>query len=334
MTGPGRVCANGHPSALPDQRFCETCGAPFVGFQAPAPPSMPPPPPPIAAWPQPGQVPPPAPPAAPPAWAPAPVGWAGGPMPPNPPAPRGGGALGPILLGLFLVLVVAGGAAAFVLIAHPFGVGSASPSPSAFALVSASPSSPLAATTPSSATPSAAPTPSVAPSDSPAETPAQTPATPEPSVAADSATCRSETAGITVIYPAAWHAYSGDARWTCLLFDPNPITITPDSELPMVGIAIFSDTRSAATVLADYKTTSVYTLLNSDTGTVDGKDAWAYEVENTGEGYYQKGVRQTVVVVDRGSRGSLILETVGNAGEPYDTYVQVLRGVVDAIKID
>ncbi len=253
-------------------------------------------------------------------------------MPPNPPSPRGGGALGPILLGLFLVLLVAGGAAAFVLIAHPFGAGSASPSPSRFALASASPSSPVVATSAPTAPPSAEPT-AVAPSDSPAETPAETP-TPEPSVTADTATCRSETVGITVTYPAAWHAYSGDARWTCLLFDPNPITVTPDSELPMVGIAIFSDTRSAATVLADYKSTSVYTLINSDTGTVDGKDAWAYEVENTGEGYYQKGVRQTVVVVDRGSRGSLILETVGNAGEPYDTYIQVLRGVVDAIKID
>jgi hypothetical protein len=137
-----------------------------------------------------------------------------------------------------------------------------------------------------------------------------------------------------VTYPAGWVAYSGDARWTCLLFDPQPIDIPVDSELPPVAVAIFEDTRPASTVAADFETASVYTILSTDSGSADGRGAVTFEVENTGQGYYEKGVHQTVVIVDRGSRGSLVLETTGMAGARYDGNVEVLARMVESLKID
>ena len=135
-------------------------------------------------------------------------------------------------------------------------------------------------------------------------------------------------------YPAGWFAYSGDARWTCLLFDPEQIVVVADSEVPPVAVAIFDDTRPASTVAADFETASVYTILPTDSGTVDGRPTVAYEVESTGQGFYEKGVRQTVVIVDRGSRGSLVLETTGTAGARYDANVEELVRMVEALKID
>ena len=235
---------------------------------------------------------------------------------------------------LALVLLVAGavGAAAFVLIAKPFGGGAASPAPSSVAAAIAS-ATPTAQPTPRPTAPAPQPTPE--PTATPTPTP--TPASPEPSTvpsSAPTASCRSDTVGITVTYPAAWIAYSGDARWTCLLFDPEPIAITLDSELPPVAVLIFEDTRPASAVAADFETASVYTVLSTDSGTADGRGAVALEVESTGEGYYEKGVRQTVVIVDRGSRGALVLETTGTAGARYDGNVEVLARMVEALRID
>ena len=98
--------------------------------------------------------------------------------------------------------------------------------------------------------------------------------------------------------------------------------------------AIFEEARPAATVAADFETASVYTVLDKDQGTVDGRPAVAYQIENTGQGYYDKGVLQTVFIVDLGSRGSLVLETTGTAGDRYDGNVEVLVRMVEALDID
>ena len=294
MAGPARACPNGHPAVHPDQRFCETCGAAFA-LPTGLPPSpvagpLPagPPPPPVA--------PPPAPVAGPP-----PAGWPAPSAPGlRPPARRGPSMA--VVLALVLLVAGAAGAAAFVLVAKPFGGGAASPAPSSVPAAIAS-TAPTAEATPRPTAPTPEPTPQ--PTPEPTATP--TPASPEPSAlptSAATASCRSITVGITVTYPAGWFAYSGDARWTCLLFDPQPIDIQLDSELPSVAVAIFEETRPASAVAADFETASVYTILSTGSGTADGHAAVTFEVENTGQGYYEKGVHQTVVIVDRGSRGS------------------------------
>jgi hypothetical protein len=337
MTGPGRICLNGHPTALSEQRFCEVCGAPF-GASVPMPPPMAPMPP---AGPPPGWVPPP-PVAGPPpgAWSPQgapPAGWS-----PQGAAPTWQGAAGvpqkqrgcaPVILLLLVLLALAAGAA-YVVLARPFGPApSASPGPGGILSPTVRPTlvaspTPTASAVASGAAPTPAPTP-------PTETAAATPSTTNPAPSdGETATCRSETARITVTYPAGWQAYAGDPQWTCLLFDPNPITVLPDTELPQVAVGIYPDTRTYAAVQADFTTTTVYTQLGTESGAVDGHNAIAYEVENTGQGFYEKGVLQTVVIVDLADRGTLVLETVGVAGAEYDANVAVLGGMIRALLID
>ncbi|MHB8891825.1 MAG: hypothetical protein ACYC65_07245 [Candidatus Limnocylindrales bacterium] len=269
-------------------------------------------------------------PAAAPGWTPQgapPAAWQG----PGPGAGRQRGR-GPIILLLLLVLVAAA-AAAYVVLAKPFGGGPGpSSSPGALVLPTARPAVSLVPTPEPTASVVA---PSDAPSDGPTLQPTSepTPETPLPSVA-ETATCRSETAHITVTYPASWQTYTGDPRWDCLLFDPEPITVLPDTELPPVAVGIYPDTRAFATVQVDFTTTSVYTVLQTESGTVGDHDAVAYELENTGEGFYEKGVRQTVVVIDLGDPGCLVMETVGTPGARYDANVEVLVQMVGALQID
>ncbi len=337
MTGPGYACPNGHLATLAGQRFCEVCGGP-IGVVAPPYVTSQPAPPPVQPAPPPVQPAPPyvAPqPAPPPAWsAPAapPPGW----LPPPgagygaPPAATGGGkGRGPLVL-LVLVLIAAVAAGSAILVLRPFGPGTgASPSPVARASSTPRPVVTAAPSAAASARPTEAPTP--VPSAEVVTLPPLESAAPS---AGDMETCRSDAAGITVSYPLGWYTVTDDPKWACLLFDPAPITIDPQTELPQVAVTIYTDTRPYAEVKKDFETAEVYTVNATDTGQVDGRDATAYELVNTGKGFYQKGVLQTVVAVARGDRGTLVAETVGEPGAAYDANVQSLVVIVEALKID
>jgi hypothetical protein len=177
--------------------------------------------------------------------------------------------------------------------------------------------------------------PTAAPTEAPAtEAPATAPVESATAPASDRQVCRSDAAGIDVSYPAGWYTVSDGSQWTCLLFDPAPIEVLPDTELPVVAVQIFAEGRTYAEVKSDFETASVYKVVGTDTGVVDEHDATAYELENTGEGFYEKGVLQAVVVVDLGDRGTLIVETVGVAGAAYDANVEALIGIVETLQVD
>jgi hypothetical protein len=268
-----------------------------------------------------------------PAWgAPPPQGWApqGQPAWGAPPPTKKGGGCGRLLFILLLLLLLGG--AAYVLVAKP------SWSPLA-AKASATPG--LALPTPKSSSPTSSKTPapliSVDPGGSgglPTSAPTVAPTADASGGTADLQSCRADKAGITVSYPAGWYTVTGLPDWNCMLFDRNPIDIQPNTELPMVAIQLSQETRAYATVVEDFKTNTVYELIGSDTGQVDGLDATALEVNNTGVGYFEKGVHQLVVVVDRGSRGCLVLEVIGKPGADFDANSEILGTVVSNIKID
>ncbi|HYO43599.1 MAG TPA: hypothetical protein VES19_10420, partial [Candidatus Limnocylindrales bacterium] len=277
----------------------------------------------------------PAPPPAPPAAAAPPPGWSPQPTPPaypvgTPPPGRGGrGGMGPVLLvGLLLAAVV--GAGAVFLVVRPFGDGTASPSPVARATPTGSPSTAAPSVAPTAAPTDIPATPTVEPTAEPTPPPVESAA---PS-AADVATCRSEAAGITVTYPAPWFTVNDGSAWTCLLFDPAPIEILPDTELPQVAVGMYTQAESYEQVRRDFETTAVYTVISTDTGVVDGRDATAFELENTGQGFYEKGMLQAVVVVDLGARGTLVIESVGMPGAAYEANVEELVRIVESLQID
>jgi hypothetical protein len=267
-----------------------------------------------------------------PAWgAPPPQGWApqGQPAWGTPPPKKGGGC-GPVLIVLLLLLIL--GFAAYVLVAKPAWSPLAAKASASPGLVLPTPkaSGPISSKTP-------APLISVSPGGSgglPTAAPTSAATAGATSGTGDLQSCRAEKAGLTVSYPVGWYTVTGYPDWNCMLFDRNPIDILPNTELPMVAIQISQETRDYATVVEDFKTATVYELIGSDTGTVDGLDATALEVNNTGEGYFEAGVHQLVVVVDRGSLGALILEVIGKPGADFDANSEILGAMVGSIKID
>jgi len=231
------------------------------------------------------------------------------------------------------VAVVAVVALAFV-VANPFrGGGPASPSAVAVASARATDGP---ATTPG-ASPTTAPTTAIvtfapivpAPTPTAFEVPTEA-----PSDAPAGQVCRSDLAGITVTYPQGWHTVEDDPAFACMLFDPDPIVIEPQTELPPVAVLVYEDPRPFSEVAGDFETATVYTVLQSESGTFGDRNASVWELENTGEGFYEKGVLQVVVVIDRGDQGTLVLETVGVAGDEYDANVEALGGIVESIQVD
>ena len=374
MTDQGRRCPNGHPALFSADGFCEVCGAPLAAAgapppgwgqtpQQPMPPQQPAPPawgatqqpmPPAWSAPQPPQQP-----APPPGWGqqPPPPGWyppPQQPMPPQQPAwgapppqgwapqdqpawgappPKKGGGCGGTLLILIVLLIV--GVLAYGFIARPSWLpadAKASTTP-ALALPTAKPSA--------NSTFTPAPLISVAPVGSGAATTAPTtaptsgPTTSASGGAGDLATCAAATAGLTVSYPAGWYTVTDYPDWNCMLFDPTPIKFVLNAEVPAVAVQIAQDTRAYAKVVADFKTnTDLYELLDSQTGSVDGLDATAIYIRHTGNGLMAKGMEELVVVVNRGSLGSLTLEVIDMPGATFDANAQVLGTMISNIKIN
>lgn len=254
--------------------------------------------------------------------------------PPPPSLPGGrpvGGGPGKLVGGLLaLFAVVAIVAMGFVLL-QPGGGPAGSPGPSASGAAVASPT-PMGPTDAPTAVPTAPSTPASTPESSPEPTPAPTP---EPAGSwPPAASCRNDDAGLTVVYPAAWYAYAGDARWKCLLFDPDPITVTPDSELPEVAVEILPLEETFATVVAEVENATYWTPVRAGETTIDGRPARVFEVESTGEGFFPAGLRRYEFVVDRGDRGTLVIETIGEPGPAYEADRAMVDLMAGAIEID
>ena len=233
-------------------------------------------------------------------------------------------------MGVIAVLAIA----AFGVIVLRQGGG---PAASPALVAAASPTRPVdrpPATAAPTDTQAAAPTETTEPTSAPTSrsTAAATPAPEESSVPA--ASCRNDDVGVTVLYPAAWFAYSGDATWKCLLVDPNPIEVTAQSELPDVAVRLVPIEEAYATVLAGEGQSAAWTLLRSGETTIDGRPATVFEEDSTGDGFYAVGVRRYAFIVDRGAGGALIIETVGRPGDTYFANAAVVDLVAGAVHID
>ncbi|HYO44207.1 MAG TPA: hypothetical protein VES19_13495 [Candidatus Limnocylindrales bacterium] len=358
MTAP--VCANGHPATMVDQQFCAVCGAPFQspppatapapqaaaprwGSPAPQPaPQQPAPPTKPAAqqWgaPAPQQAPVPQP-AAPQWGAPAPQQ---GPVPQpgygqpggygQPPAARGGMGKGALLVGVIAIVALAGGA--LFMLKGPSGT----PSPTAkLAATAAATGIALATLAPSLPV---VPVPTPLPVDPSVETSAPDPtgsvetAAPVETGAALPSCHSSSGGGFTVSYPAGWNTLADGSEWSCRLFDPNPILIGVDTELPDVAVLAWVEEQRYADVVTGYRTQGTSSTTTDESGTIAGRDATGLELENNGTGYYEKGVLQTVVLIDLGANGTLVFESVGTPGDLYNARLEGLGTVIQSLVLD
>ena len=293
MTYPPLTCPNGHRVADAQQRFCEVCGAPIgTGVVSPGSSRVPPPP----AHTQRVYV-------------------------PSPgrayPARRGASrrTFDPMIVVVVALLSVAGvlGAIVFQLSqgsspgSSPGGIAGASGSPALSpGTTAARTASPAAGT---SVEPSAPADGSPAASGSPAGSPA-----PSKSPAIALVRCASEANQFTIGYPKAWHTVENDAMWTCMLFDREPITIEPATELPPVAVLVSAIATPLDTVYAGITDATFWKPLSKPVKTkVAGQAATRLELVATGEGYEGAGALAYMYMFERDGT-TYILETHGAAG--------------------
>ena len=149
------------------------------------------------------------------------------------------------------------------------------------------------------------------------------PADPQPSMQR----CTNDRYGFTVTYPAGWHTNSGEVIPACSAFDPEPVQIPAQSEMPF-GIAVVISAQDVAFDRAPEP--QFERVLASERVTIAGRPAMRLEVESTGEGLADRGLRTTRYAIDLGGGRSLIATTNATDGS-YEANKAVLAQMLDSL---
>jgi hypothetical protein len=174
--------------------------------------------------------------------------------------------------------------------------------------------------------------------DVPATTAAEAPpAAPKPAVPQPAAQplalsqrCTNDPQGFTVSYPAGWHTNSGEVIPACSAFDPEPVQVPAQSEMPFdIAIVIGMQHVPFVRVGGDPQFERV---LSSERLTVAGRQALRAEVEATGEGLADRGMRTLRYTIDLGGGRSLIAST-NRTDASYERDKEILARMLETIEI-
>jgi hypothetical protein len=128
----------------------------------------------------------------------------------------------------------------------------------------------------------------------------------------ETAQCTHADAGLTVNYPADWHTNTGEVMTACSLFDPEPIDIEPDTEIPH-DIAVIIRVEPVSFDQVSEPSSGEYRISSRET-TIDGRRALVVESESTGDGLLPEGVLAYRYYIDL--NGETIVAESYDLGEP------------------
>lgn len=140
--------------------------------------------------------------------------------------------------------------------------------------------------------------------------------------------CTNAQLGISIAYPEGWHTNDGSVIPACTAFDAQPLDIPRDSEIPF-GIAVVL-TRQEGSAATSTQSTQWERVISSAPLTIGGREAVRVEVEATGEGLAEKGMRTTKYVVDTG-KGQALVASTHNVTDSYERNKEVLAKMVESI---
>jgi hypothetical protein len=164
----------------------------------------------------------------------------------------------------------------------------------------------------------------------PADVPKPPPAARKPvETLALSQRCTNERDGFTVSYPAGWHTNGGEVIPACSVFDPEPVQVPPQSELPFDLAIVFGVQEVAFDRTPDPQFERV---LSSERLTVGGRPALRAELEATGEGLADRGMRTLRYAIDLGGGRSLLAST-NNTDASYARDQEILARMVETISV-
>lgn len=153
-------------------------------------------------------------------------------------------------------------------------------------------------------------------------TPAATPTLP--------AGCEDPEVGYRMSYPSDWRTNDGEVVPSCRLFDPRPIEVEPQTEVPLdIAVAVRTTDVSLGRFATEDEAAEV---LTSRSTTVDGHEAVVVEARSTGEALLPDDVRSYRYAVDLGDQR--LVAVTHDVGEPaYEDTKKVLDQMMEAIDL-
>jgi hypothetical protein len=142
--------------------------------------------------------------------------------------------------------------------------------------------------------------------------------------------CVNAADGYSVRYPAAWHVNGSPPFAPCSFFDPEPLELPVDSEVPLeIAVAI-------SVQPIDFATATGETLGRRDLArepiTLAGRKALRIEGETTGEGLHDRGILSYQYFVDFDDR-TLIATTYGAGPLPFERKREALDAMMRSLVV-
>jgi hypothetical protein len=141
--------------------------------------------------------------------------------------------------------------------------------------------------------------------------------------------CTNAQFGISVAYPEGWHTNDGSVT-ACTVFHPAPIELPRNSEIPFELAVVLRVEKEPVDQLT--RSSQWERVLSSTQTTIGGRKAFRVEVEATGEGLADRGLRSLRYVVDLGGGRSLVATTHA-VNESYEQNKEVLRRMVESVTV-
>jgi hypothetical protein len=146
--------------------------------------------------------------------------------------------------------------------------------------------------------------------------------------------CQNPLRGSSMGYPGEWHTTSLGPGDACSMFHPDPFTIVPNSEGPLVALHAYQSQSTAAQTLAGFTDPEHYTTILSEPTTAVGRPAHRFEVVSLGVAMIAAGTRFYGYIIDRSGK-AFTLYTVAAAGEiRYNNWKFVVDTAKGTLKFD
>lgn len=143
--------------------------------------------------------------------------------------------------------------------------------------------------------------------------------------------CTNPEHDFSVSYPAGWHTNSGAVIAPCTAFDPEPVEVPPQSEMPFEISIVF---EVAEVPFGELTHPSEFEeILFSERLTGGKRDAMLVEAESTGEGLAPPGMRTLRYAIDLGDGKTLVATTHNSNETEYERDKEILKEMVKSLEL-
>ena len=141
--------------------------------------------------------------------------------------------------------------------------------------------------------------------------------------------CVSAEGGFAIRYPDGWHTNDGSVLPVCSFFHPEEFELPEGTEPPPLAVSVDREPVEFEQVTGE---SPAVRILASEELEVSGRPAVRREVEATGEGLYQAGVRALEYLVDLDGE-TLIASTRSTGSLSYEENRTILDAMMETLEL-